>query len=80
MTSRDTQMHLISREHSCHIGSWASALADGYPHKRNVYDNAARPVARETDTDAGPVADDNTEGPVARGSDDARSLASSVVF
>ena len=75
MTSTDTQMHLISREHSCHIGSWASALSDGYPHKRNVYDNAARPVARETDTDAGPVADDIAEGPVARAGDAARSLA-----
>ena len=68
-------MHLISRAHSFHIGRWASALADGYPHKRNVYDNAARPVARETDTDAGPVADDIAEGPVARSGDAARFLA-----
>ena len=36
---------------------------------------AARPVARATDEDAGPVADDNAEGPVARGGDAARSLA-----
>ena len=75
MTSRATQMDLISRARSFHIGRWASALADDYPHKRNVYDNAARPVARATDEDAGPVADDNAEGPVARGGDAARSLA-----
>ena len=36
---------------------------------------AARPVASATDEDAGPVADDNAEGPVARGGDAARSLA-----
>ncbi len=30
---------------------------------------AARPVAGATDEDAGPVADDNAEGPVARGGD-----------
>ena len=36
---------------------------------------AARPVARATDEDAGPVADDNAEGLVARGGDAARSLA-----
>ena len=36
---------------------------------------AARPVAGATDEDAGPVADDNAEGPVARGGDAARSLA-----
>ena len=36
---------------------------------------AARPVADATDEDAGPVADDNAEGPVARGGDAARSLA-----
>ena len=30
---------------------------------------AARPVARATDDDARPVADDNAEGPVARGGD-----------
>ena len=36
---------------------------------------AGRPVARATDEDAGPVADDNAEGPVARGGDAARSLA-----
>ena len=37
--------------------------------------SAARPVARATDEDAGPVADDNAEGPVAKGGDAARSLA-----
>ena len=36
---------------------------------------AARPVASATDEDAGPVADDNAERPVARGGDAARSLA-----
>ena len=36
---------------------------------------AARPVARATDEDAGPVADDNAEGPVARSGDAARPLA-----
>ena len=36
---------------------------------------AARPVAGATDEDAGPVADDNAEGPVARGGDAARSQA-----
>ena len=36
---------------------------------------AARPVAGATDEDAGPVADDNAEGPVASGGDAARSLA-----
>ena len=36
---------------------------------------AARLVADATDEDAGPVADDNAEGPVARGGDAARSLA-----
>ena len=35
----------------------------------------ARPVARATDEDARPVADENAEGPVARGGDAARSLA-----
>ena len=36
---------------------------------------AARPVAGATDEDAGPVADDNAERPVASGGDAARSLA-----
>ena len=36
---------------------------------------AARPVASAADEDAGPVAADNAEGPVARGGDAARSLA-----
>ena len=36
---------------------------------------AARPVARATDEDAGPLAHDNAEGPVARGGDAARTLA-----
>ena len=36
---------------------------------------AARPVARATDKGARPVADDNAEGPVARGDDAAGSLA-----
>ena len=36
---------------------------------------AARPVARAADEDGGAVADDNAEGPVARGGDAARSLA-----
>ena len=40
-----------------------------------VVGGAARPVAGATDEDAGPVADDNAEGPVARGGDAARSLA-----
>ena len=37
--------------------------------------SAARPAARATDEVAEPVADDNAEGPVARGGDAARSLA-----
>ena len=36
---------------------------------------AARPVAGATDEDAGPVADDNAEGPVARGGGAARPVA-----
>ena len=36
---------------------------------------AARLVTRATDEDAWPVADNNAEGPVARGDDAARSLA-----
>ena len=36
---------------------------------------AARPVARATGEDAGPLAHDNAEGPVARGGDAASTLA-----
>ena len=36
---------------------------------------AARPVASATDEDAGPVADDNAEGPVVRGDEAAREPA-----